>query len=322
MSEQRSTDMGKRGNSQAVIPVRGRKPEWLRVKAPGGKGYRETRDLVRGLALNTVCEEAACPNIGECWAKGHATVMLLGSVCTRACGFCNIATGVGDQVDPHEPGRVADAVKRLGLHHVVLTSVDRDDLDDGGANQFVETILALRKSSPLVTVEVLTPDFRRKRGAIESVADALPDVYNHNLETISRLYRRVRPGASYEHSLDLLARVKARRPKLFTKSGIMLGLGETRKEVLELMDDLRAADCDFITIGQYLRPSERNLPVERYVHPSEFSQLEKEALDRGFCMVSSSPMTRSSYHADADFKKLQMNRASLGNGIYEGRRAD
>ena len=312
MSEHRFKGAAKIDDTPEVISLRGKKPDWLRVKAPSGEGYRATRELVRSLALNTVCEEAACPNIGECWAKGHATVMLLGRVCTRACGFCNIATGLGDAVDPNEPARVAAAVERLRLRHVVLTSVDRDDLDDGGARHFVETIKAIRKQCSETTVEVLTPDFRRKQGSIELVADARPDVYNHNLETVSRLYRRVRPGASYDHSLKLLARVKRRRPSVFTKSGIMLGLGENRDEVLEVMDHLRAVGCDFITIGQYLRPSKRNLPVERYVHPSEFSNFEKEARDRGFYMVSASPMTRSSYHADADFEKLQENRLTFG----------
>ncbi len=290
-----------------------RKPDWLRVRAPSGEEYAATKALMRGLSLNTVCEEAACPNIGECWSQRHATVMILGSVCTRACGFCNIRTGLGDRLDPEEPERVASAIAELGLRHVVVTSVDRDDLPDGGAAHFVETIAAIRNRTPNTTVEVLTPDFRRKEGSIDAVADARPDVYNHNLETVPRLYRRVRPGADYRHSLELLARVKARAPGIFTKSGIMLGLGETTEEVHAVMEDLRGADCDFLTVGQYLRPSPRNLPVERYVPPAEFDALAEHAWSLGFDMVSASPFTRSSYHADDDFQRLVKKReGSLG----------
>ena len=263
---------------------------------------------MRGLALNTVCEEAACPNIGECWAQRHATVMILGSVCTRACGFCNIKTGLGDTLDPDEPRRVASAIAELGLRHVVVTSVDRDDLPDGGAAHFVETIGEIRRQTPGTTIEVLTPDFRRKPGSIEAVARARPDVYNHNLETVPRLYRRVRPGADYRHSLNLLAEVKRHAPGLFTKSGIMLGLGETHVEVRSVMEDLRASDCDFLTVGQYLRPSPRNLAVERYVPPEEFEMLAEEARGLGFAMVAASPFTRSSYHADDDFQRLKRTR--------------
>src|SRR5208282_3445970 len=241
------------------------KPAWLRVKAPQSPAYHETRDLMRGLKLNTVCEEAACPNIGECWAQKHATVMILGAVCTRACSFCNVATGRPGAVDPHEPAHVGEAVAKLGLHHIVVTSVDRDDLDDGGAGHFVATIQAIRKAAPATTIEVLTPDFLNKPGALEAVVDARPDVYNHNLETVSRLYREVRPGARYRASLDLLARVKQRDPAMFTKSGMMVGLGEARDEVLGLMDDLRAAQVDFLTIGQYLQPTPKHHAVMRYV---------------------------------------------------------
>ncbi|NNL86722.1 MAG: lipoyl synthase [Myxococcales bacterium] len=292
----------------AALAVPTRKPPWLRVRAPSGEGYAATKALMRSLSLNTVCEEAACPNIGECWAQRHATVMILGSVCTRACGFCNIKTGLGDALDPDEPRRVASAIAELGLRHVVVTSVDRDDLPDGGAAHFVETIGEIRRHTPGTTIEVLTPDFRRKPGSIEAVARARPDVYNHNLETVPRLYRRVRPGADYRHSLDLLAEVKRHAPELFTKSGIMLGLGETHAEVRSVMEDLRASDCDFLTVGQYLRPSPRNLAVERYVPPEEFEALAEEARDLGFAMVAASPFTRSSYHADDDFQRLKLTR--------------
>ena len=289
-----------------------RKPEWIRVKAPTSPVYHETRRLMRELKLNTVCEEAACPNIGECWAQKHATVMILGSVCTRACTFCNVATGRPDLLDPHEPERVAEAVAGLGLAHVVVTSVDRDDLDDGGAGHFVRTIEAIRARSPNTTIEVLTPDFLRKEGAIEAVVAAKPDVYNHNLETVPRLYAEVRPGARYFHSLRLLDRVKALDPSMFTKSGIMVGLGEDRGEVLQVMDDLRAADVDFLTIGQYLAPSPKHHALDRFVTPDEFAAFGQMARAKGFLMVASSPLTRSSYHADRDFAELRRRRAEQG----------
>ncbi len=285
-----------------------RKPAWLRVRMPGSPVYLETRQLMRQLHLNTVCEEAACPNIGECWSQRHATVMVLGRVCTRACGFCNVATGRPDLVDADEPDHVAEAVARLALRHVVITSVDRDDLPDGGASHFARCIERLRSAAPATTIEVLTPDFLRKDGAIETIVAARPDVYNHNLETVPRLYPTVRKGAQYAQSLFLLRRVKQLDATIFTKSGIMLGLGEQRAEVLQLMDDLRAAGVDFMTIGQYLRPTTEHLPVERYVPPEEFDDYGRDARARGFLLVSSSPLTRSSYHADRDFAALQAAR--------------
>jgi lipoyl synthase len=285
-----------------------RKPDWIRVKAPVSREYGETRALMRRLNLNTVCEEAACPNIGECWAKKHATVMILGSVCTRACTFCNVATGRPDLLDPHEPERVAEAVGQLGLAHVVVTSVDRDDLDDGGAEHFVRTIKAIRNHAPGTTIEVLTPDFLKKEGAIEAVAAARPDVFNHNLETVPRLYAEVRPGARYFHSLRLLDRVKQVAPGIFTKSGIMVGLGEDKAEVLQVMDDLRSADVDFMTIGQYLQPTAKHHRVDRFVTPAEFGDYASAARGKGFLMVSASPLTRSSYHADSDFAELRRRR--------------
>lgn len=284
------------------------KPDWIRVKAPTSKAYEETRLLMRELKLNTVCEEAACPNIGQCWAKKHATFMILGSVCTRACAFCNIATGRPDLLDPHEPERVADAVAHLGLEHVVITSVDRDDLDDGGAEHFVQTIQAIRKQAPKTTIEILTPDFLRKEGAIEAIVAAKPDVYNHNLETVPSLYPTVRPGARYYHSLRLLDRVKQLDPSIFTKSGIMLGLGEERQEVLQVMDDLRSAQVDFMTIGQYLQPTPKHHPVLSFAPPAEFEEYAQMARAKGFLMVSSSPLTRSSFHAGDDFQKLRQAR--------------
>ena len=286
------------------------KPPWIRVKLrsrPDPEAER-TREIVRRKKLNTVCEEAACPNLGECWAKRHATVMILGDVCTRACAFCNVKTGKPNLVDPGEPAHLAEAMAELGLRHIVITSVDRDDLADGGASQFVQSIEAIRETSPESTIEVLTPDFRNKDGAIEAVTRARPDVYNHNLETVPRLYRQVRPGANYAHSLSLLARVKKQDPNIFTKSGIMLGLGEEQDEVEQVMDDMRAADIDFITIGQYLRPSPRHAKVERYWTPQEFEAIAEIAHTKGFLMVSCSPMTRSSYHADEDFETLQRRR--------------
>lgn len=285
-----------------------RKPPWLRVRLADSPGLRETRALVREKRLHTVCEEAACPNLGECWSQRHATVMILGSVCTRACTFCNVKTGRPGPVDPDEPARVAEAVAALGLRHVVVTSVDRDDLPDGGAGQFVAVIEAIRAAAPGTTIEVLTPDFRHKPGAIEALAAARPDVHNHNLETVPRLYRTVRPGADYAHSLWLLRRMKELAPGVFTKSGLMVGLGERLDEVEAVLDDLRAHDVDFVTIGQYLRPTLAHLPVARWVEPREFEELAARARARGFLMVSSSPLTRSSYHADADFAQLRRAR--------------
>ena len=287
-----------------------RKPDWIRVKAPTSPEFQATRRLMRELKLNTVCEEAACPNIGECWKHGHATVMILGAVCTRACSFCNVATGRPDQLDPHEPEHVGAAAARLGLGHIVVTSVDRDDLEDGGAGQFVRTIAAIRRASPATTIEVLTPDFLRKEGAIEQVVAAKPDVYNHNLETVPRLYGEVRPGARYFASLRLLDRVKQLDPSMFTKSGLMVGLGEERAEVLQVMDDLRAANVDFLTIGQYLQPTPKHHAVDRFVTPEEFEGYRAQAVGKGFLMVSASPLTRSSYLAGDDFAKLRAARAA------------
>ena len=285
-----------------------RKPAWIRVKAPISQEYEQTRALMRRLKLNTVCEEAACPNIGECWKQKHATVMILGSVCTRACAFCNVATGLPDKLDPHEPAHVAEAVGQLGLSHIVVTSVDRDDLDDGGAAHFAETIRRIRGAAPTTTIEVLTPDFLRKPGAIETVVAVRPDVYNHNLETVPRLYREVRPGARYFASLQLLAKVKEIDPTMFTKSGLMVGLGESRDEVLQVMDDMRAADVDFLTIGQYLQPTPKHHAIDRFVPPDEFLQLKRMAEGKGFLLVAASPLTRSSYHAGEDFERLRVAR--------------
>lgn len=285
------------------------KPDWIRVKAPVSEAYHTTTSLVREHKLNTVCEEAACPNIGECWAKKHVTVMILGSVCTRACRFCNVETGLPDKLDPHEPERVAEALAKLNLAHVVITSVDRDDLPDGGARHFARTIEAIRHQSPNTTIEVLTPDFLRKEGALEIVVEANPDVYNHNFETVPRLYPTVRPGARYFHSVRLLQRVKELNPMMFTKSGMMVGLGEDKAEIYQVMDDLRAADVDFLTIGQYLQPTTNHHEVIRYVSPEEFKDYEAMARGKGFLMVSASPLTRSSYHAGDDFEKLKAARA-------------
>jgi lipoic acid synthetase len=290
--------------------VKRTKPDWIRVKAPVSREYQETRSLISELKLNTVCEEAACPNIGECWAKAHATVMILGSVCTRACRFCNIKTGRPDLLDPHEPERLAVAVSKLNLSHVVITSVDRDDLDDGGANHFAECIRRIRETSPKTTIEVLTPDFLKKEGAIEIVVEAKPDVYNHNVETVPSLYKKIRPGARYYHSINLLHRVKQLDPSIFTKSGMMVGLGETKDEVIQVMEDLRAADVDFMTIGQYLQPTKNHAEVARFVTPDEFDFLSRTAFAKGFLMVSASPLTRSSYHAGEDFERLKQNRNS------------
>jgi lipoic acid synthetase len=286
-----------------------RKPPWLRVRLGETPELLETRALMRRLRLATVCEEAACPNLHECWSQRHATVMVLGSVCTRACAFCNVATGRPERVDAHEPERLAEAVAALGLRHVVVTSVDRDDLADGGAAHFAACIAAIRAAAPDTTVEVLTPDFRHKPGALELVAAAAPDVYNHNVETVPRLYRRIRPGASFEHSVSLLARMKQLQPGAFTKSGLMLGLGEQPEEVRDVMRALRGADVDFLTIGQYLRPTPQHAEVARYVPPAEFEEHAAEARRQGFLLVSSTPLTRSSYHADEDFERLRAARA-------------
>jgi lipoic acid synthetase len=286
----------------------GRKPPWIRVRAPSSAGYHDTRRLMRAKRLHTVCEEAACPNIGECWTQGHATVMILGDTCTRACAFCNVKTGRPRPVDTDEPRHLAEALEELALRHIVITSVDRDDLPDGGAFQFVRCIDAIRRTSPATTIEILTPDFLRKPGAVEAIVDARPDVYNHNLETVPRLYRTVRPGARYYHSLRLLDRVKERDPSRFTKSGIMVGLGEEKREVYQVMDDLRSAGVDFLTIGQYLQPTPRHHPVERYVAPAEFEDYARMARAKGFLMVSASPLTRSSYHAGEDFERLRRAR--------------
>lgn len=285
-----------------------KKPDWIRVKAPVSREYNATRTLIKNYNLNTVCEEASCPNIGECWAKRHATIMILGSVCTRACRFCDVETGRPDLLDPHEPERVAEALGELGLRHVVVTSVDRDDLDDGGARHFAQTIKAIRAKSPGTTIEVLTPDFLRKGDAYMHVVEAKPDVFNHNLETIPRLYTSVRPGARYFNSLQLLADVKKADPSMFTKSGLMVGLGETKEEIYQVMDDLRAADVDFITIGQYLQPSPKHHPVVDFITPDEFADYTRMAKGKGFLVASCSPLTRSSYHADEDFAKLRAAR--------------
>jgi lipoyl synthase len=285
-----------------------RKPEWIRVKAPGSPKWAETNRIVKENKLVTVCEEAGCPNIGECWEQKHATFMIMGDTCTRACAFCNVKTGLPQALDTDEPRRIGEAVAKMGLHHVVITSVDRDDLADGGAQHFVEVIDAIRQSAPKTTIEILTPDFLRKPGAIETVARARPDVFNHNLETVPSKYLKVRPGARYFHSIRLLQLVKEVDPTIFTKSGIMVGLGEERNEVLQLMDDLRAADVDFITIGQYLAPTRKHHPIVRFVPPDEFKGYETIAYAKGFLMVSSTPLTRSSHHAGDDFARLKANR--------------
>jgi len=285
-----------------------RKPDWIRVRAPGSARYFETRSIVREHGLHTVCEEAGCPNIGECWTNRHATIMIMGDTCTRACAFCNVRTGRPAPLDADEPRRVGEAVAKLGLEHVVITSVDRDDLADGGAEHFARVIRAIRNETPTTTVEVLTPDFLRKDGAVETVIAARPDVFNHNLETVPSLYLRIRPGARYFASLRLLQRVKEIDPTMFTKSGIMVGLGEEREEVLQVMDDLRAAGVDFLTIGQYLQPSGKHAAVARFVPPDEFKAYERIAYAKGFLLVASSPLTRSSYHAGEDFARLRAAR--------------
>jgi len=287
-----------------------RMPDWIRVKAPVSPGYTATRDIVRASRLHTVCEEAGCPNIGECWEKKHATFMIMGDTCTRACAFCNVKTGLPGALDPTEPEHVAEATAKLGLAHVVITSVDRDDLADGGAAHFAAVIGAIRAQCPQTTIEVLTPDFLRKNGAVETVVAAKPDVFNHNLETVPSNYLTVRPGARYFASLHLLQRAKELDPSLFTKSGIMVGLGEERNEILQVMDDLRSADVDFLTIGQYLQPSRKHHPVLRYVPPDEFKALETIAYAKGFSMVSASPLTRSSHHAGEDFARLKAQRTA------------
>ena len=296
-----------------------RKPDWIRVKAPGSAAFNATRAVLRDNGLVTVCEEASCPNIGECWSKKHATFMILGDICTRACAFCNVRTGLPGPVDGAEPARVADAVARMELSHAVVTSVDRDDLADGGARHFAAVIGAIRQRSPATTIEVLTPDFLRKAGAMELVVDARPDVFNHNLETVPGLYLAIRPGARYFHSLRLLQSVKERDPALFTKSGIMVGLGETREQVLQVMDDMRVASVDFITIGQYLQPTRKHAAIDRFVTPDEFKSYETIAYAKGFLMVASSPLTRSSHHAGEDFARLRAARqAAAASGRAAG----
>jgi len=290
-----------------------KKPNWIRVKAPISTGYLSTKELITKANLNTVCESASCPNIGECWDKGHATVMILGDVCTRKCGFCNIKSGAPSDIDILEPYRLAKAISQLNLRHVVITSVDRDDLKDGGANQFVKSIYEIKKLSRNITIEVLTPDFQRKEGALAKIVNAKPDVFNHNLETISRLYKNVRRGASYNHSLNLLKKVKKLSSTIFTKSGIMVGLGEKIEEIETLLKDLRKADVDFVTIGQYMQPSKDHLPVIKYYTIEEFKNIENIAYNMGFLLVSSSPLTRSSYHADDDFHKLKIARDAFLN---------
>ena len=288
-----------------------RKPDWIRVKAPTSRLYSETLRIVRENNLVTVCEEASCPNIGECWQKKHATMMIMGDICTRGCMFCNVATGKPSPLEADEPNRVAKAVAEMALEHVVITSVDRDDLEDGGAKHFVHTIEAIRTTSPKTTIEILTPDFLKKDGWEYQVIDAKPDVFNHNVETVPRLYPSIRPGARYFHSLRLLEKVKVRDPQQFTKSGLMVGLGESKDEVIQVMDDMRSAGIDFLTIGQYLQPTRKHAAIDRYVHPEEFESYERIALAKGFTIVSASPLTRSSYHADEDFKRLRAARRAI-----------
>ena len=288
-----------------------KKPEWLKVRAPSSDNWKKVKNLMNTKKLVTVCEEAACPNIGECWSKKHATMMILGEICTRACAFCNIQTGTPQAIDVFEPIRVAEAVYDMGLDHVVITSVDRDDLSDGGAAQFANTITEIKSKSPFTTIEILTPDFRNKKNALEKVMISKPDVFNHNLETVPSLYNEVRPGARYFTSLQLLYDAKKLMPNVFTKSGIMVGFGETKKEVLQLMDDLRAANVDFLTIGQYLQPTPKHYPIKEFITPDLFETYKKHAFGKGFLMVSSSPLTRSSYHASDDFQKLKNNRDKL-----------
>ena len=293
--------------NKPVNPIK-KKPEWIRSKLTNSKEFFLTKTIVNNNNLVTVCQEANCPNITECWSKRHATFMIMGDTCTRACAFCDVKTGVPGKLDQLEPVKIAEAVKKLNLKHVVITSVDRDDLDDGGSEHFFEVINQTRKSNPNTTIEVLTPDFLRKGDAYKKVLDAKPDVFNHNIETVPSLYLKVRPGSRYFASLELLKNAKKFNKNIFTKSGIMVGLGETRDEIFQVMDDLRAADVDFITIGQYLQPSTKHYPLDRYYTPKEFEDLGTIAKAKGFLLVSSSPLTRSSYHADEDFAKLQQNR--------------
>ena len=285
-----------------------RKPEWIRARIPSSDNFKETKKILNSLNIVTVCEEASCPNIGECWSKKHATFMVMGDTCTRSCAFCNVKTGIPEELDPFEPYRVSKAVKEMELNHVVITSVDRDDLLDGGADHFAKTILAIRRCSSNTTIEILTPDFLRKKGALGIVLEAKPDVFNHNLETVPRLYLDIRPGARYFNSLRLLNDAKKSLPKLFTKSGIMLGLGEERNEIMQVMDDLRSADVDFLTLGQYLQPTKKHAPIKKFITPDEFSRYKQIAESKGFLMVSSSPLTRSSHHAEEDFKRLRFLR--------------
>lgn len=308
-------DKAKRHPEKQKNPDRpmGKKPDWIKVRAPQGGIYSETQAIVKQFKLTTVCEEAGCPNIGECWNKKHATFMIMGEVCTRACAFCNVATGKPDALDKMEPLRIGVAVEKMGLKHVVITSVDRDDLADGGADHFVKTIEAIRFKSPETTIEILTPDFKNKAGAVEIVAKSRPDVFNHNLETVPRLYPTVRPGARYFTSLRVLEQAKEIDGTIFTKSGLMVGLGETKEEVGQVMDDLRAAGVDFLTVGQYLQPTPKHAPVERFWTPEEFEGLEKMARAKGFLMVSASPLTRSSHHAGEDFEKLKAARSAKAN---------
>ena len=308
---QRHPEKARRPDAPAL-----RKPDWIRVKAPTSAGYRETARIMRENRLVTVCEEAGCPNVGECWSQGHATMMVMGEICTRGCTFCNVATGRPEALDAFEPAKVADAVAKLGLSHVVVTSVDRDDLEDGGAEHFARTIRALRRKAPDTTIEILTPDFLKcGPEALEVVVEARPDVFNHNLETVPGLYPSVRPGARYFHSLRLLQRVKELDPTIFTKSGIMVGLGEERAEVHQVMDDMRSADVDFLTVGQYLQPSPKHHAVHRFIEPDEFAAYERAAWGKGFLMVSATPLTRSSYHAGEDFERLRKAReAALARG--------
>ena len=319
ITENNTTPVNQAVNDTEIIhnAVKPPKPEWLKVRAPVSKEYQETKYIIHSLKLNTVCEEAACPNIGECWSKKHATVMILGSVCTRGCAFCNVKTGRPDLLDPHEPEKLSKAVAALKLSHVVITSVDRDDLEDGGASHFGECINAIRKSAPGTTIEVLTPDFLRKSFAIKIVVDARPDVYNHNVETVPRLYRTIRPGARYYNSLSLLHKVKELNPNIFTKSGLMVGLGETDEEIAQVMDDLREAKVDFITLGQYLQPTPKHAELQRYVDPGKFKYFEKLAKAKGFLYVASGPFVRSSYHADEDFQIMKKLREEANSKLNE-----
>ena len=313
IDKNRSLDTPPRHPEKADRPDQpvARKPAWIRVKAPGSPQWAATRAIVKEHGLVTVCEEAGCPNIGECWEKKHATFMIMGDTCTRACAFCNVKTGLPHALDPSEPVRVGEAVQKLGLAHAVITSVDRDDLEDGGAGHFAKVVAAIRAASPNTTIEVLTPDFLRKQAALETVVAAKPDVFNHNLETVASKYLAVRPGARYFHSIRLLQRVKELDPNIFTKSGMMLGLGEERNEVLQLMDDLRTADVDFLTMGQYLQPTRKHHEVVRFVPPDEFASYAEVALAKGFLLVSASPLTRSSHHAGEDFARLKARRMAL-----------